>query len=210
MNRRTFLQATGSIWAGFVLTGAVPAVARTLSSSEWRSFEVVTSVELLQPKGEGRIWLPAVLTRDTPYQRTLSNRFSADGEVVRQTGDKQNALGIVSADFPAGTKPRLTLASRVLLRNYSVDLSSRTTALPVSRAELSYFLQPSRYVPTDGIVRETAAKVTAGATSDVDKARAIYEWIVDNTFRDPKVRAAAAVIFDSRWSLAIWAANAPT
>jgi len=188
MNRRTFLQANGSIWAGFVLTGAVPAVARTLSSSEWRSFEVVTSVELLQPKGEGRIWLPAVLTRDTPYQRTLSNRFSADGGVVRQTGDKQNAFGIVSAAFPAGTKPRLTLASRVLLRNYSVDLSSRTTAPPVSRAELSYFLQPSRYVPTDGIVRDTAAKVTAGATSDVDKARAIYEWIVDNTFRDPKVR----------------------
>jgi transglutaminase-like putative cysteine protease len=202
MNRRTFLQATGSIWAGFVLTGAVPAVARTLSSSEWRSFEVVTSVELLQPKGGA----------DSRHalQRTLSNRFSADGGVVRQTGDKQNALGIVSADFPAGTKPRLTLASRVLLRNYSVDLSSRTTAPPVSRAELSYFLQPSRYVPTDGIVRETAAKVTAGATSDVDKARAIYEWIVDNTFRDPKVRAVAAVIIDSRWSLAIWAANAPT
>ena len=43
-------------------------------------------------------------------------------------------------------------------------------------------------MPTDGIVRDTAAKATARATSDVDKARAIYEWIVENTFRDPKVR----------------------
>jgi transglutaminase-like putative cysteine protease len=79
-------------------------------------------------------------------------------------------------------------ASHVLLKNHSVDLSSRATARPVSRSELNYFLQPSRDVPTDGIVRDTAAKATAGATSDVDRAHAIYEWIVENTFRDPKVR----------------------
>jgi transglutaminase-like putative cysteine protease len=81
-----------------------------------------------------------------------------------------------------------SLASHVLLKNHSVDSSSRAAARPVSRSELNYFLQPSRDVPTGGIVRDTAAKTTAGATSDVDKARAIYEWIVENTFRDPKVR----------------------
>jgi transglutaminase-like putative cysteine protease len=37
-------------------------------------------------------------------------------------------------------------------------------------------------------VKETADKITAGAGSEVEKARAIYEWIVANTFRDPKVR----------------------
>jgi hypothetical protein len=140
MNRRTFLQANGSIWAGFVLTGATRALARTLSSGEWRVFEVVTTVELLQPKGENRIWLPA-LTRNTPYQRTLSNRFTAAGGTARLTEDKQNALGIVSAIYPVGTKPRLTPVSHVLLKNYSVDLSSRATARPVSRNELNYFLQ---------------------------------------------------------------------
>jgi transglutaminase-like putative cysteine protease len=43
-------------------------------------------------------------------------------------------------------------------------------------------------LPTDGIVKETAVEITSGAHSDVEKARAIYEWIVDNTFRDPKTR----------------------
>jgi transglutaminase-like putative cysteine protease len=43
-------------------------------------------------------------------------------------------------------------------------------------------------VPTDGIVKETALKATAGATTEMEKARAIYDWVVDNTFRDPKVR----------------------
>ena len=30
--------------------------------------------------------------------------------------------------------------------------------------------------------------IVKGQTADVAKARAIYEWIVDNTFRDPKVK----------------------
>src|SRR6202034_4731994 len=70
----------------------------------------------------------------------------------------------------------------------AVDLSSRAKASPASQAELDYFLRPSRYVPTDGIVKQTALKATIGATTDVEKARAIYEWVVENTFRDPKVR----------------------
>ena len=188
MNRRSFLRANGSICAGFALARAMPALANALSPSEWHTFEVVTKVELLKPKGVSRIWLPAALMRATPYQRTLSNRFTADSGRATLTKDKQNALGIVSANYPANAKPVLTLTSRVSLKNYTVDLSTRTPAQRVPQAELDYFLQPSRYVPTDGIVRDTALKATAGASADVDKAQGIYDWVVENTFRDPKVR----------------------
>jgi len=188
MNRRDFLRAHGSVCAGLALTRAIPALAHTLPADGWRTFEVVTKVELLKPKGVSHIWLPAALMRDTPYQRTLSNRFSAAGGTATLTKDKQNALGIVSATYPANAKAMLTLSSRISLKNYTVDLSSPARPPRVSQAELDYFLQPSRYVPTDGIVRDTALKATAGATSDIDKARAIYEWVVDHTFRDPKVR----------------------
>src|SRR5258707_586083 len=34
----------------------------------------------------------------------------------------------------------------------------------------------------------TAAEITRGAGTDFERARAIYDWIVDHTFRDPKVR----------------------
>jgi transglutaminase-like putative cysteine protease len=37
-------------------------------------------------------------------------------------------------------------------------------------------------------VRETALKATRGARTNLDKGRAIYDWVVDNTFRDAKVR----------------------
>jgi transglutaminase-like putative cysteine protease len=166
----------------------VPALADTPAAGGWRTFEVVTMIELLKPDGISHIWLPAPLIRDTPYQNTISTRFTAKGGTAKLSKDKQSALGMVSAMYAANTKPALSMTSRIALKNYAVDLSARTTAPPASRTELEYFLRPSCYVPTDGIVKQTALKATAGATTDMQKARAIYDWVVENTFRDPKVR----------------------
>ena len=187
MDRRTFLQASGVLCAGVAVTKTVPAFPETAGDG-WRTFEVVTRVELLKPRGTSHIWLPAALISNTPYQRTISNQSMADGGTVRLHRDKRNALEVVSASFQPDAKPALTLTSRVSLKNYSVDLSTRKSMPRVPQAELDYFLQPSRYVPIDGIVKETALKAIAGATTDEEKARAIYEWVVKNTFRDPKIR----------------------
>jgi transglutaminase-like putative cysteine protease len=188
MNRRNFLQANGSICAAWALSKMAPALADTPPASAWRTFEVVTRVELLKPDGVSHIWLPAPLIRDTPYQKTISTRVTAEGGTAKLSKDEVNVLGIVSAIYPANTKPMLTMTSRVSMKNFAINFSSRQAASSVPRAELDYFLQPSRYVPTDGIVKQTALKATTGATTDMEKARAIYEWVVENTFRDPKVR----------------------
>ena len=42
--------------------------------------------------------------------------------------------------------------------------------------------------PTGGIVRATADRIVAGKRTGLDKARALYDWVVDNTFRNPKTR----------------------
>src|SRR5450432_2528511 len=189
MNRRNFIQSTGAICAGLAVTKSMPVFADALPAGiGWRTFEVTARVEVLKTSGVTHIWLPSALNRDTPFQRTHSNKFRAEGGSAKLTEDKPNALGIVSATYPANAKPVLTLTSQVSLKNYAVDLSAPAKVQHVSKAELDYFLQPSRYVPTDGIVKETALKATAGATTDMEKAQAIYDWVVENTFRDPKVR----------------------
>ncbi len=99
-----------------------------------------------------------------------------------------DALGIIAAEFPAGEKAVVTVTSRVATKNYLVDLAAPGQAPNVDRAELEHFLQPTKLLPTGGIVKATASKITAGAKTDREKARAIYEWIVENTFRDPKTR----------------------
>ena len=189
MNRRTFLQSTGAICAGAAIARSLPSFAHAAEvDNGWRTFQVTTRVEVLKPTGVTHIWLPSALIRDTPFQKTHSNKFSADGGTAKFSKDKPNALGIVTATYPPNAKPVLTLTSMVSLKDYSVDLSVPGKGSHVSKEELDYFLQPSRYVPTDGIVRETALKATAGAKTDMEKARAIYGWVVDNTFRDPKIR----------------------
>jgi len=173
--------------AGLALSKAAPLFADT-SVSGWRMFEVTTRVEVLKPTGVTHIWLPAALIRQTPFQKTLANKYVAEGGTAKFTQSKGDSLGIVTATYAEHAKPVLTLTSRVSLKNYGVDLSSPSKVANASRSELEYYRRPSKYVPTDGIVKETADKATKGATSDIDKARAIYEWIVENTFRDPKVR----------------------
>jgi len=163
-------------------------LAEAAPSPDWRTFEVKTSVEVLRPSGTTRAWLPAALVRETPFQRTLSNEFSAEGGTARIVNDPADGLGIIAAEFPAGVRPVLTLTSRVVTRDYIVDLSTPGRAPKEDRAELDHFLRPTKLLPTDGIVKAAASEITSGAKTDLDKARAIYEWIVDNTFRNPKTR----------------------
>jgi transglutaminase-like putative cysteine protease len=85
-------------------------------------------------------------------------------------------------------KPVLTLTSRVATRNYAADLSAHRKAPKAARGELEHFLRPTKLLPIDGIVKSTATEITSGAATDLEKARAIYEWIVENTFRNPKTR----------------------
>ncbi|MGH9523089.1 MAG: transglutaminase-like domain-containing protein [Terriglobales bacterium] len=187
MERRNFLKSAAFLGAGLALSrSAYLSAEPTPSAGPWRMFDVTTEVEVLRPAGVTQVWLPAALVQDTPYQQTHSNTFHAEGGAARIVKIEQQALGIVAATFPMGVRPVLTLNSRVSLKDYAVDLDVREpTARP--RAELEYCLRPSKLVPTDGIVKSTADKITRGAHSDRDKARAIYEWIVDNTFRDPRV-----------------------
>ena len=188
MNRRDFIRSAGVASASL----ALPKTARLFALGEtpggWRTFELTTRAEVLRSSGTTLVWLPAALIRETAYQRTLANSFRAEGGTAELVESKPDALGIIAAKFPAGVKPVLTLTSRVATRNYAVDLSAPGKAPKADRAELENFLRPGKAIPTDGIVKAQAAEITRGAATDVEKARAIYEWIVDNTFRNPKTR----------------------
>jgi transglutaminase-like putative cysteine protease len=186
MRRREFLQTIGVVSANLALSKLGFAQGR--ASGGWRTFEVTTRVEVLKPSGPTRIWVPAALVRETPFQNTLSNVFNAEGGAAKMFETKPDALGIIAAEFPAGAKPVLTVTSSIATRNFAVDLSASGKAPSEGHPDLEYFLRPTKLLPTDGIVQTTAMAITQGANSDVDKARAIYEWIVDNTFRNPKTR----------------------
>jgi transglutaminase-like putative cysteine protease len=188
MDRREFLRAASVASASLAFPKASRLLVEGEGSNDWRTFEVTTRVEIAKSTGMTRVWLPAALVSATPFQKTLSNKFSAEGGTARIVEGGADSLGIVVAEFATGVKPVLTLTSSVATRNIAADLSTPGTAPKADRAELLHCLQPTKLLPTDGIVKTTATEITSGAKTDIEKARAIYEWIVENTFRDPKTR----------------------
>jgi len=188
MNRRDFLRSAGLASAALVSPKVVRLLAEEAASSGWRIFDVTTRVEVLNPSGTTRVWLPAALISKTPFQRTVSNKFVAEGGTARIAEVEADTLGIVTAEFPSGVKPVLTLTSRIATKNCAADLSAPGKATKLDRAASEHFLRPTKLLPTGGIVKETAMEITRGANTELDKAHAIYEWIVENTFRNPKTR----------------------
>jgi transglutaminase-like putative cysteine protease len=195
MNRRHFLHRAGLVSATLAFPKAATLLGRDRATpaadTNWRTFEIITRVEILKPSGVTRIWLPAALTSETPFQRPLASAFSAQGGAAKLIESKPDALGIISAEFPEGAKPILVSTSRVSTRNYTVEvpaIGKPGNASQKTSAGLEHFLRPTKLIPTDGIVKVKADEITKGANSDIEKARVIYEWIVDNTARNPKTR----------------------
>lgn len=188
MKRRDFLRASGVLSTGLVFSKMPSLMAKDEAPDGWRTFEVTTRVEVMKPSGPTRIWVPAALISDAPFQKTSSNTFAAEGGTAKLVQSEPDALGIIAAEFPPGVRPVLTVTSIVGTRNYAIDLSAPANPSKTSPAELDHFLKPTKLLPTDGIVKSTSMEITRNAKTDVEKARAIYDWIVDNTFRNPKTR----------------------
>ena len=187
MNRHQFLGQTTALSAGLAFSRSANLAAQEPTSTDWRTFELLTHVEVLNTEGVTRAWVPVPNVTDLKFQKTLSNTFQCEGGTVKTEQQKAEALGIISAEFPAGVRPVLTVTSRIATRNWSVDLDA-PRAPKISSAELNQFLQPTKLIPTGGIVKQRAIEITKNWSTYTDKARVIYNWIVENTYRNPKTR----------------------
>ena len=191
MHRRDFLRLSGAASASFLLPQAVSAAGSEAASGErWRTFEVVTRVEVLKPAGVTRVWLPAPLAADVPYIKALGDDFAAEGGTAGLMTESKYGARILWAEWPAGVKPILVQTSRFSTRNVAVDLSKPGRVQPEDPTVLAKYTAATEHMPTDGAVKDLSSSIVkdAGARNDVQKAKAIYDWIVENTYRDGKVR----------------------
>ena len=189
MDRRDFLRITGLASTSIMYpTLAPPAFAQAAAGDQWRTFEVTTQVEVLKPSGVTRVWIPTPLSLEAPFHRTLSNDFTAEGGKSAVVTEAKYGAGIVWAEWPEGTKPILTHTSRFALRNFAVDLSRPGNAKPEDPLILARYTQATDVMPTDGAVKTLSDDIVKGRQGNVEKSRAIYEWIVENTYRDAKTR----------------------
>ena len=183
MKRRDFLIAGAVGSAGLALGNRTRAFAQ--APTRWRTFDITTRVEVLQASPTTRVWLPTPLPA-APYQRTMGDTYHASGGRTVMIETTANEPDILAAVWENGNPAVLTLTSRVAVRDHAVDFRAPSEPPPPDMTPFAPFLRAAKLIPIDGIVKKTADAITRGAGTDLERARAIYDWIVENTFRDPK------------------------
>lgn len=84
--------------------------------------------------------------------------------------------------------PSVEVVSNIATRDRATDLVHPNKTIQLSSEERKLYLAGTDLIPVDGIVKQTANQITAGVRTDVQKAQAIYDWVVENTFRNAATR----------------------
>ncbi|MDA8260602.1 MAG: transglutaminase domain-containing protein [Betaproteobacteria bacterium] len=189
MQRREFLWTSAALAAGSMWPAHRGMAAFNPSPENgWRSFEVSLRVEVLKPEGATRIWLPLPSMQEQDWIRPMGSLWQGNAAHARLLRNPEYGAEMLYAEWEAGEKPVLEVTSRVATRDRAIDLARPGQAAPLSRADRRLYTRATTLLPTDGIVRKTALDITRGIKTDEARARAIYEWVVDNTFRNPTTR----------------------
>lgn len=146
----------------FLKACAALALMPRLARAATAIYEVTTRVEVPSPRGVTRVWLPLPL-EGAAYQRVLETRWEAPGATVKRLP------GVFYARWEGEKPVTLELMHRIRTSDY---LPSQDDPRP--------FLEP-----VEPLAEEVAQEITRGRP---DKPRVLYQWMVERTYRNPKVR----------------------
>ena len=155
----------------------------------WRTFETVTRFEIVKPAGKVQAWIPLPSVDEAEWFKPGESTWVAANADAEIAIDAKSGAKMLHAAWPEGaSSPVVEVTSRFSTRDRSVDLAAKPAAIKLSDEDRKRFTAATEFIPVTGLVKETADKITAGSTSELDKARKIYDWVVENTFRNPKTK----------------------
>jgi transglutaminase-like putative cysteine protease len=155
----------------------------------WRNFQIATRLEIAKPEGKTQAWIPLPSVNDKEWFKSNGNEWTTNGKAALARDPKYGAE-MLHVEWAASEKaPVVEVISKIATRDRAVDLTKPgESPAGLSAADRKLYTEGTELIPTGGIVTETANRITASAKTDVEKTRAIYEWIVENTQRNPKTR----------------------
>jgi len=131
-----------------------------------------------------RLWLPYPVSND--YQTIENVTISGNYNYSGIHAESENGIMIIYAEWTNPEEyPNLMfsfdiLRSEMFLKNFPEDEGE----LPV---EMQEFLVPTSLGPTDGIVKEISDETTEDKTTILEKATAIYDYVIEHGERDPNL-----------------------
>lgn len=159
-----------------------------------RRFVLSQTYKLVPPQGSSgvvKLWIP--LPVDTAFQQMTGMAFTGNYQQAYVTTNNAYGAKTLFATWP---KSEGDLLLQLDLEIETADWEPlKHDALKNWQApeQIVYplavkpYLLPTTHTPVDGLVRETAQKITGGETDPLKKARLIYEWVSSHMERDNDV-----------------------
>ncbi|MBI3575719.1 MAG: transglutaminase family protein, partial [Gammaproteobacteria bacterium] len=147
--------------------------------------EITYRIALQDSGNPASLWIP--VPANIAYQSVPNRRHEGNYAQARFYSAPLYGAPALYARWDKGTDSKaLTVTTEVEVRERRVlpVQAGRWGELP---ADVRHFLEPTAHIPIDGIVKQRAEEVVAGRSGPLDKAKAIYDWIIENTHRDFKV-----------------------
>ncbi|MBL4902781.1 MAG: transglutaminase domain-containing protein [Desulfocapsa sp.] len=173
---------TLSLLAGVLLPLFLPAFGMAQAQS---TGTITMEFDLsAQTKGqEAKLWIPYPLSDENQ----LISDISVTGDFAESAvySDQKYSTPILYARWDNDAKSRKLTFSFQVVRKEVVkkDFPAREAAW--DPADYARYLEPTSLGPIDGQVKELADKIVAGKSTVQAKAKAVYDWICDNMYRDP-------------------------
>ncbi|MBU3698087.1 transglutaminase-like domain-containing protein [Dechloromonas sp.] len=163
----------------------LPPVKAPEPPAEWRTYEITTRIDL-RTSGQTRLWLPLPLNQDTLYQRTLGHSWEGNpsNSTMRRLPDGD--LEVFHCHWDEGRSGSLTLKTLVTTADRHFDITKRTVA-PEREDILRRNLQETKLIPNDGLAFQLGERIVGRIKDPVAQAKAIYDWVIDNTTYDPSL-----------------------
>jgi transglutaminase-like putative cysteine protease len=162
-----------------MVAGVLGLIASAGTPAE-RRFEFRYEVEIGPLPPEARkiaLWVP--YPSADPWQEIgpvhVDAPFKAE---VRKDPKYGNALLYLAAEKPGPGPIRLTMDFAVRRRERIAPLEGSASGGTSPSEDPARWLQPDRRVPLDEKIRSLAQEVTRGKTTPLEKARAIYDYVV--------------------------------
>lgn len=164
----------------------LPPVKAPEPPDEWRTYEITTTVNLKAGSGMSKLWLPLPLNQDTLFQRTLGHSWEGNpgNSSMRRLPDGD--LEVFHCQWRDGVEGKLQFKTLVTTADRHFDVTKRTVA-PDRNDILRRNLQASQLTPNDGLAYQLGERILGRIKDPVAQAKAIYEWVVENTTYDPSL-----------------------
>ncbi|WP_353475678.1 transglutaminase-like domain-containing protein (plasmid) [Salipiger sp. H15] len=188
MDRRHFI-GTGAALSLSALLPRGASAAFTPTPADWRRFEITTRVAIPADGKPVQAWIPVPSVNEAEWMKSEAPSFTGNADSAELKTDPESGAQFVHAIWNGGQpSAELEVAAVVSTRDRATDLDKPGQGATLSEAERAHYTAPTRLIPTDGIVKATSDMITAEADGDLAKARAIYEWVVESTERNPETR----------------------